>query len=73
MDLVVVILVVIALWLMYSLVQSYRSLANKIQDMSDKCMLQGSSDKNTRSNDPVDNVSNSLMAGLGYIKNYASK
>jgi hypothetical protein len=78
MNLIVVILIVIIIWLVYALLQSYRTLAEKIDEMSRKCIKPSASDTGTRRTpstritDPVENMRDTLVGALTFVKNYAS-
>lgn len=71
MDFIVTLLMMVALWLMYSLQQSYKDLTNKIQSISDKCIGQNKESSTHDSVDPVAKMKNNLLAGLSMLASSA--
>ena len=69
MNFVAVILIVLALWLIYSLLQSYRNIEAQLREIKIKCVIDGNS--STPSVDPVLNMQSSIVNGLAMMKNYA--
>lgn len=69
MNLVIVILVVILLWFLYSLLQSFRNIETQLREIKTKCVIDGSS--HTGSKDPVDSMQSNIISGLSALKQYA--
>jgi len=77
MNLIVVILVVIIIWLVYALLQSYRGLAEELRQIRAQCIGTGTGTAGqgykASTVDPVDKMTGSLISGLKVIKQYAAQ
>jgi hypothetical protein len=76
MSLVEVILFGILLWLLYSLLQSYRGLESKISTLTNTCFNNGPvtqtpSQIDNSTNDPVKNMRGNLINILASLRDYA--
>lgn len=65
MNLITVILVVIVLWLVYALLQSYRRIEHELREIRVKCVM--SPDKSKQPVDPMDSMKNTVVSGLSRL------
>ena len=67
MNLVSVMLVSLVAWLVYSMLQSYRNIAQELREIRIKCMNDSSMQV-----DPVDRITKTVVSGLETVKKYAA-
>jgi hypothetical protein len=75
MKLVVVILILLAAWLVYSILQSYRNMEYELREIRMKCIKESavtSSDDRSRGIDPTEKMTSSLVSLLQMVKNYST-
>lgn len=75
MKLVVLILILLAAWLVYSILQSYRNMEYELREIRMKCIKEPavtSSDDRGRNRDPTENMTSSLVSLLQMVKNYST-
>jgi len=75
MKLVVVILILLAVWLVYSILQSYRNMEQELREIRMKCIKESavtSSDDRANATDPTDKMTSSLVSLLQMVKNYST-
>ena len=71
MKLVVVILLLLAAWLVYSILQSYRNMEQELREIRMKCIKE-SAVTDDRGKDPTDKMASSLVSLLQMVKNYST-
>jgi hypothetical protein len=65
MNLVTVIVLLIALWVAYSFVQSYRGIEKELKEIRIKCVAAGASARLSENTaDPYDRLKDQLVSGL---------
>lgn len=76
MNLIVVIIVMVVLWLVYSLLQSYRGMQEELRQIRMKCVggtqtVQGYKEDSGDNVDPVVRMRSSLVSALEAVKQYS--
>ena len=67
MNLIIVVIVILVAWLLYSIIQSYNNLQNELREIRLKCVSGGqnvSFDPNTINNNPLTNMKKTIIGGL---------
>ncbi len=74
MNLTTVILILLAMWLVYSMMQSYWALATELKLIRQKCIINNSNsaknDIDSDVDDPTSKMKNSLLNVLRTVKGY---
>lgn len=64
MDTITIILIVLVLWLVYALLQSYRRLENELREIRVKCVGAGGSISTSNVQDPVNDMQSKVVSML---------
>jgi hypothetical protein len=76
MKLVVIILLLVVVWLVYSILQSYRSMSDELRKIRLKCIKSTNDSYNDESEvdetDPANKMTKSLISVLSMVKNYST-
>ena len=73
MKLVVVILILLAAWLVYSILQSYRNMEYELREIRMKCIKESAvTSSDDRGRDPTEKMTSSLVSLLQMVKNYST-
>jgi hypothetical protein len=74
MKLVAVILILLVAWLIYAIIQSYRSMAEELKEIRMKCIKKSDDDSDFTYNasDPANKMVSTLVNALQMVKDYAT-
>lgn len=67
MNLIVVVIVILVAWLLYSIIQSYNNLQNELKEIRLKCVSGGNNvsfDPNVTQDNPITNMKKTVLSGL---------
>ena len=75
MNLIVVILILLVAWLVYSIIQSYRGMAEELRQIRMKCVKNSEdvdSEFTYNKSDPAKKMVSTLVSALQMVKDYAT-
>lgn len=67
MNLIVVVVIILVAWLLYSIIQSYNNLQNELKEIRLKCVSGGNNvsfDPNLTQENPITNMKKTVINGL---------